>query len=62
MTGEIMREVAVLVGVFVLLDVGIASWEGALSLSISQTIVLTVSDLLGSALLAFGGMILERWR
>jgi hypothetical protein len=62
MTGEILREVAVLIGVFVLLDVGIAAWEGELSLSLPQTIFLVVGDLLGSSTLAFFGMILERWR
>jgi hypothetical protein len=62
MTGEIIREVAVLVGVFVLLDVGIAAWEGALSLSTTQTILLVSVDLIGSALIAFFGMALERWR
>ena len=62
MTGEILREVAVLVGVFLLLDVGIGAWEGDLSLSPWQTIVLILSDVVGSTLLALIGMRLERQR
>ncbi len=62
MIGEILREVAVLVGVFLLLDVGLAAWEGELSLSLAQTILLVMGDLLGSAALAFVGMMFERHR
>ena len=62
MTGEILREVAVLFGVFILLDVGLAAWEGELSLSAWQTTFLVTIDVLGSGLLAFLGMILEQWR
>lgn len=60
MTGEIVREVAVLFGVFILLDVGLAAWEGELSLSLQQIIFLVMGDVFGSAALAFLGMVLER--
>ena len=62
MTGEILREVAVLFGVFILLDVGLAAWERELSLSLQQIIFLVVGDVVGSALVAFLGMMFERWR
>ena len=62
MTAEIIREVAVLFGVFILLDVGLAAWEGELSLSAWQTTFLVTIDVLGSGLLAFLGMRLERRR
>ena len=62
MTGELLREAAVLVGIFLLLDVGLAAWEGDLSLSTAQAIFLIVGDVFGSLLIALAGMILERWR
>jgi hypothetical protein len=62
MSGELIRDTAILFGVFILLDVGLAAWEGDLYLSGLQTILLIVGDLTGSFLLAFGGMLLERWR
>lgn len=62
MTGEVFRETAVLMLVFILLDVGLALWVGDLSLSVSATILIVVADLAGATLLAFFGMLLERWR
>lgn len=62
MTGEILREVAVLFGVFILLDVGLAAWEGELSLSLPQIIVLVAGDVIGSTSLALLGMFIENRR
>jgi len=62
MTGEVIRETAVLMSVFILLDVGLALWEGDLSLSKLDTILIIVGDVVGGVLLAYGGMLLERWR
>jgi len=62
MWGEILRETAVLMSVFVLLDIGLALWERDLSLSQTETIFIIVGDVAGGILLAFLGMLLERWR
>ena len=51
MTGEILREVALLFGVFILLDVGLAAWEGELSLTAWQTALLVLGECLGVPLL-----------
>jgi hypothetical protein len=62
MTGELIREAALLFGVFLLLDVGLAAWEGELSMTRWEATLLIVADLFGTALVAFSGMVLERWR
>ena len=62
MSGELIRDAAILIAIFIPLDVGLAALEGDLSISTWQAILLVVGDFTASMLLAFSGMLLERWR
>jgi len=62
MLGDFFREAAVLIWIFVPMDIAIGLMEEQLSLSQTQAIVILVGAFIGSVLLLIVGIALERWR
>jgi len=60
--GDTLREAAVLLLVFIPLDVALGIAEAQLSVSGIQIIVVVVGTLMAGALLEWFGMELEHWR